>query len=762
MTITINDLKLFESENMTNFSDGGGAMSSNVIIDGASNNIFPDVTEQDRTYGHVHERKVFMGITSQNNDATYSAMSYISKLPLDEKINVNLYKSKAWFDQKGNREIKEKTQTSSVQLTPASTVTNTTIGVTHTLSAVNTIHGRSLFAPAYNISSNASKAFNAFLSGYDGSATIPAGQDYINIFGYDGIQTPIGYTGSSSDYCYGIAGLTSTFLNNFFYLKDATKQEKIKVIGVIFNDYHSIYPSDSGFTAAHYLKDETGAGSTDGATLTTAPLRRFEIKLILAAPLVNSFNIGVNFAPSGWLSAPVKLLTVDSEGATTDTIIPATYKVTQFTDKKFYSAKRITASATSGQNAIAIPNNTNKVIPELNGLVLEAEILGTNPVDFVSLGDIVATTQYLQAGLSSVIAYYGGTIPDTPFRKITTAGLANGYYKMLMDTVVFNRADIAKIEVTDKNGSVVSPSKYSVNYATGEVVFTDFTGFEQPTTIRVTPYMMSAGSVPTFSGGDIIIIFNDKETTGTYLNSETVTLTRTNLSKVTIRDSANNLVDTSKFTVNLNTGTVTFTNVSGLSQPLTITDRIEDLGLIVNVTTNAITLQNPLTHSYPIDGTIVSNCMLHGTLQSAATKPFDQQTWTNVWQSTAIGSTVSAQYNDTNYPIVTTNHSAITERWLVIFVTATTFNLIGEHLGQIVTNASTATDLAPINPHTSLPYFVMAGAGFGANWVAGNAIRFDTYAAAAPFWILQSVAQGQATNANFDFAIEVRGEIDAA
>jgi hypothetical protein len=39
-------------------------------------------------------------------------------------------------------------------------------------------------------------------------------------------------------------------------------------------------------------------------------------------------------------------------------------------------------------------------------------------------------------------------------------------------------------------------------------------------------------------------------------------------------------------------------------------------------------------------------------------------------------------------------------------------------------------------------------------------LRFNTYAANAPVWVIQSVGQGEAAGTDYTFCLEVRGDID--
>ena len=51
MTILETDIKLMAAERMTDTDDGGGRETANEIVDGVSNNLFPDISRLDRVYG---------------------------------------------------------------------------------------------------------------------------------------------------------------------------------------------------------------------------------------------------------------------------------------------------------------------------------------------------------------------------------------------------------------------------------------------------------------------------------------------------------------------------------------------------------------------------------------------------------------------------------------------------------------------------------------------------------------------------------------
>ncbi|MDO8940911.1 MAG: hypothetical protein Q7U98_17285 [Methylicorpusculum sp.] len=269
------------------------------------------------------------------------------------------------------------------------------------------------------------------------------------------------------------------------------------------------------------------------------------------------------------------------------------------------------------------------------------------------------------------------------------------------------------------------------------------------------------GRVPVYAPGDVLVILHDQTTTGTFTSGGTTNLGRVRLAKLQVRDAGGNPLDTNKYTANLDTGIITWGNLAGVSQPLTITDRIEDMAVCTDVQINGtLTLSQPITHVFPANETLVANAIIFGDLYARTSIPFDQQTWTNVWSDTVIGSSVAAQYNNTQYPIQVDNASCIQEKWALIFTSSTTLNVIGQNVGQILTGVSIAANIAPINPNTGQPYFTIYKDGFGAGWASGNVLRFNTFGANAPTWIIQAIAQGPATDDDFTFCLEFRGDID--
>lgn len=98
MTINPSDIKLLESERMTDYTDGGGRRTSRVIPDGVAGNIFPKVSRLDSVYGRVNIRKVYGGVMTNNLDTYAGAHAVITDPPDNDRINCLLFTTKSEYD----------------------------------------------------------------------------------------------------------------------------------------------------------------------------------------------------------------------------------------------------------------------------------------------------------------------------------------------------------------------------------------------------------------------------------------------------------------------------------------------------------------------------------------------------------------------------------------------------------------------------------------------------------------------------------------
>lgn len=100
MPILSGDVKLLASERLLDTPDGGGRMTGHVVVDGQSNNLFPDISELDRTYGRVSLRKSYVGVLTDSTDSYYGAHAIIADAPDDPRVSVTLFTTKSWTDRR--------------------------------------------------------------------------------------------------------------------------------------------------------------------------------------------------------------------------------------------------------------------------------------------------------------------------------------------------------------------------------------------------------------------------------------------------------------------------------------------------------------------------------------------------------------------------------------------------------------------------------------------------------------------------------------
>lgn len=102
MTITANNIKLLASQVMDDIDQGGGAPTSTVIVDGASNSIFNDISELDRAGGRVNFRKAFASIQTDTTD-TYLGGNLIVADPFDDpNVSVTICAAESVFDRRAD------------------------------------------------------------------------------------------------------------------------------------------------------------------------------------------------------------------------------------------------------------------------------------------------------------------------------------------------------------------------------------------------------------------------------------------------------------------------------------------------------------------------------------------------------------------------------------------------------------------------------------------------------------------------------------
>lgn len=98
MTIVSTDIKLRRSQRLTDNPDGGGRMVSTEIVDGAINNLYDDIDDEDRTTGNVSMRKLFVHVDTANTDTLQGAIAVILDPPEDPLVSMTMFSTGSYGD----------------------------------------------------------------------------------------------------------------------------------------------------------------------------------------------------------------------------------------------------------------------------------------------------------------------------------------------------------------------------------------------------------------------------------------------------------------------------------------------------------------------------------------------------------------------------------------------------------------------------------------------------------------------------------------
>lgn len=100
MTILSDDIKLLKSAVMADVPEGGGAATGNEVVDGQSNNLFPDTSTDDRAAGRVQTRKVFGAAHTDDTDVLLGASFAVLSPPEDPLVHVTIFETDGWADER--------------------------------------------------------------------------------------------------------------------------------------------------------------------------------------------------------------------------------------------------------------------------------------------------------------------------------------------------------------------------------------------------------------------------------------------------------------------------------------------------------------------------------------------------------------------------------------------------------------------------------------------------------------------------------------
>lgn len=560
----------------------------------------------------------------------------------------------------------------------------------------------------------------------------------------------------------GSASAQITVVNN--YLASPVKESSLTWTATRYSDGVALSGSDDGLGAI------TGTGLTSGAitysngaiTLTfTAPIFQASLQIRYRYYRTTSWQWNASDQP---ISSYTATLT-----------IPVT--VGSLSVRALRTEDNVTLTAVADGDGDIAGTGITGTINEATGAL---SLTFADPITRSSL-----SVYYEVIRAYSLITWNWGsatTQTDFVFSLAAERGIVPGSLDIVGQT-----AAPATLNASDDGlGVLTGDADGTIDYATGELVIS-FDTAVVPESIQVSFQKSIISSVNGVIGGtlevvrlpeskaypwvrlgDMVVVHHSESETlvNPVVAGTTYTLNRDDVDLIWLEDSSGTRIPTSQYTVNLAAGSVAMAAVLDLAnytQPLTAWTTVLDEALAVSVTSNSrrVQLSAALTHDYAAGVSYLSSSVPIGDLQATCSVPFAQQAWTSVWQNTIIGTPITAQYNNLVYPIEVTNDGAVTERWRIQFTAATTVNVIGEVLGQIATALSINTDIAPINPHTGEPYFTIDSAGWGAGWVNGNLLRFNTTAADYPLWGIRCIQPSvQAPGTDDRFRLAFLGDVD--
>lgn len=276
------------------------------------------------------------------------------------------------------------------------------------------------------------------------------------------------------------------------------------------------------------------------------------------------------------------------------------------------------------------------------------------------------------------------------------------------------------------------------------------------------------GRVPGIRVGDRAAVHH----TGTYTvenpaqANTTYDLGRERLAWIRVMDQNDQVVPDDRYTSDLDAGEITMAvdlDLTGFVQPLKVLHTILDEATVTDVQINGqVTLGLAISHDFPANETRLSTVLRHGDMGSRVTVPFAQAAWTSTWSDDLIGAAPAAQYDNVNYPMVTTNIGSLgyRDRYRFNFTTSGNFEFISETRGVIATG-STSVSFEPVNPITGETIISVDKDGWGGGWQPGNQVRVNIIDASYPYWILQCVQPGLLTGQPDKLQLEQLGDVDA-
>lgn len=652
MTITTQDVKLFQSQRLTDAADGGGRMGGTVVVDGLLNNLFTDISRLDRLLGRDSYRKAYITAVSNNSDVWLGVHLVLTDPPLDDDVAVVMFAAKDEEETRGGAASRVEAWTLARSVPDPSLVL---VG-TPAAGAVNIL---------------AAAPTSAYTE--EDLPTFPGSRICLRVTegSLEGQQQIVRYT-------------------------EVTAQ----TIDL---------PGDTNYVLLNYR---------------------------LEAPL--SFDFPGTPEDDYTADSPTRLYEVN-EGT------PLARDIT------YYGVSKLASSVTAGATSLPASQITAQISPLTVG---DPALVGIDPTNLHATRRV----PIFRAG-NAVVIHNTATI-ELP------SVVAGGTYDL-------EREALSYVALRDQDGQRIPTDRYTVNYDDGEVTMADpldLDGYTQP---LVATHIVEDRAVLTSVPAALGELVTDANSTH---EGDTLLDIGRPFSSVRIEIDGREVFEDRTASFNAGTGvwTLTATDPRGTPTAITMVFTVDfEDGTVILTSSDASTgtdvliswaageaaleLDTPITRNYATSGTFISTVLPIGDLQSRVFNLFSQQAWTTVWSDSQIGLGTSGQYNDSAYPITTTNKGAITQRWRAEFTSTTAFRVVGEFVGQVATG-DTSTDLAPINPATGVPYFFMDRRGWGSGWQPGNVVRWNEEACAAPLWFIRATPPGPDVEPTDRVKVLLRGD----
>lgn len=787
------DLKIYQSARMTQQPDAGGQRSSNEVISGRLNDVFSNISAIDYAQSALDIVKVFPAVSTNSTELLQDAHIFISAPPVDPLVDVLMIESAQINDGSTRNDVMAAVQQSVIkgQLLRS--------GLAAMVAGQDTFSPGDLFRP----DAPTGESTEIFLTvgqqlaicvEYSGAASAqwPRLEHFCKVVSLSPMRFEPGLPIATPARATVINGQTHCTV-----LRNVLNSSAIKLHGVSHlsaqatsNMLQVAKTSAALIPSIQQFMPRTG----NQPFLTSAGLQKKQLQLpatglVYSLLLSDSLDgmVDVNYISAGQRRTDVNR---NWNGQQFEFVLNAQPDAGSVITLSYVSSQRYK----NYNSAVAFPANHRVVFQTVKASMLNNgtrysghSVIGEDGV--IRLSTTGSAYDYRQAAILSAdgtVVYFNGfsainytaVLEDLAAagEQTNTAQFALPYSKFITASLYITAQTVAGQLVSasaDLNGqisgagvtgtienSVVSLTfsaqirLSSIRYNVDELV-----ALSPPTEqFGINPMRLPAdGQFALFRRFGVIAVSHDQVSNKASLTTGETIAARAD-SWIDITDSTGaslwHPLD-SHFSYNKTNGQITINSVTGFVAPFRIIDTITEMALVTAVADKKLTLARPLNYQFPI-GSVVSSVQVLGNLQATATAFFDMASFSGAWLDEPDTSAASASYNQLQYPLVLKNASAINERWCLIFTSTTAFRVVGEQTGQIALG-DTLNDLAPLNPNTGQPYFVLRASGWGSGWAPGECLRFNTVAASRPAVLARVVSAGHSTQQQDSIRLHFRG-----